>query len=231
MSRRLSPIDVTVLLFLGLVAAAVLLPGCERGHSASRRAQCFNSQKQLCLALQWFEGAHKHFPGYKQELAGRDVGWPVILLPHLDRVDLWKTWKEGRQGKKLLRLMICPSDWPPNPGPEDGPCSYTVNTKICMDGKGLSLDYINSHDGGATTLLVGENLRIDKAHEWWDTDPARVGFTVGPMADNIRSNHRGGAIVGYCDGHVSFLRNDIGEDLYSALVTPDGGEEVDESKL
>jgi len=234
MNRRLSPIDVLVLLFLGLVTAAVLLPGCGGEREASRRAQCSNNQKQLCLGLQWFENAHKHFPGYKQELAGRDVGWPVILLPHLDRPDLWNTWKEGKPKKTLLRLMFCRSDWPPTAlglGPEDGPCSYTVNTKVCMDGKGLSLDYVSSHDGIATTLLTGENLRIDKAHEWWHTDPARVGFTVGPMADNIRSNHGGGAVVSWCDGHVSFLRDDIGDDLYSALVTADGGEKVDESEL
>jgi hypothetical protein len=38
-------------------------------------------------------------------------------------------------------------------------------------------------------------------------------------------------VVSWCDGHVSFLRDDIGDDLYSALVTADGGEKVDESEL
>jgi prepilin-type processing-associated H-X9-DG protein len=87
------------------------------------------------------------------------------------------------------------------------------------------------HDGTATTLLVSENLGIDKAHNWWDTDPLKVGFTVGPMADNVRSNHGSGAIVSYCDGHDAFLRDDIGDDLFKAIVTPDGGEKVDEGKL
>jgi prepilin-type processing-associated H-X9-DG protein len=51
------------------------------------------------------------------------------------------------------------------------------------------------------------------------------------MVENVRSNHPRGANVGFCDGHVPVLRGDIGDDLYNALVTPDGGEKVDESEL
>jgi prepilin-type processing-associated H-X9-DG protein len=213
------------------VAVAVLLKGIESARESARWANCNNHEKQLTLALLNFEAAHKKFPGFKQELAGRDVSWVVMLLPHLDRLDLWKTWEKGEPQKKPLEVMFCPSDPPPSPGPGDGPCAYAVNTKICMDGKGLSLNYVGNHDGTATTLLLGENLRADRAHEWWDTDPGRVGFTVGRMVENVRSNHPRGANVGFCDGHVPVLRGDIGDDLYNALVTPDGGEKVDESEL
>ena len=101
--------------------------------------------------------------------------------------------------------MICPSDPPPSEGPEDGWSSYAVNTHVCGDGTGLSLDYIASKDGTSDTLLVAENLRSMKPHTWWDTVPNEVGFTDGPMADNVQSNHGGGVNVGFCDGHVMFL--------------------------
>ena len=83
----------------------------------------------------------------------------------------------------------------------------------------------------ANTLLVSENLRSMKPHTWWDTVPNAVGFSDGPMAYNVQSNHGGGANVVFCDGHGQFLRDDIGDDLFKALVTPDGGEKVDESKF
>jgi prepilin-type processing-associated H-X9-DG protein len=106
-----------------------------------------------------------------------------------------------------------------------------VNTRICQDGAGLSLDYIASQDGTGSTLLVAENLRSMKPHTWWDTEPKVVGFTDGPMAFNVQSNHAGGAVVTFCDGHTAFLRDDIEDGVYQALVTPDGGEKVEADKI
>ena len=178
-----------------------------------------------------YESQHLEFPGYRQKLASADVGWGVMILPWIERPDLWQQWYQGKPRKAPIRLMICPSDPPEKLGPEDGWNSYTVNTRICQDGKGLSLDYITSKDGTANTLLLSENLRSKKPHAWWDSDPNTVGFTDGPMADNIQSNHGSGAVVGFCDGHVMFLRDGIGDSLFKALVTPDGGEKVDEDKF
>jgi prepilin-type processing-associated H-X9-DG protein len=231
MHRGLTRVEVLVIVVVVAIGLLLLMPAVKFAREAARRATCNNHQKQLTLALLSFEAAHKSFPGYKQKLAGQDASWIVMILPYLDRADLWANWKQGTPEKKFLRVMFCPSDPPDNMGPQDGPSAYAVNTLVCKYGKGLSLDYIDRHDGTATSLLLGENLRIDKAHEWWDTDPARVGFTVGPMADNIRSNHGNRAAVSYCDGHTAFLRDDIGDELYKALVTPDGGEKVDEDKL
>ncbi len=58
----------------------------------------------------------------------------------------------------------------------------------------------------------------------------QTGYT-NPMTANINSAHRGGAVVGFCDGHVQFLRDDVGLNfvtgsnsvtVYELLVTPDG---------
>jgi prepilin-type processing-associated H-X9-DG protein len=231
MNRGLTRVEVLVIVVVVAIGLLLLMPPVNVAREAARRATCNNHQKQLTLALLSFEVAHKSFPGYKQKLAGQDVSWVVMILPYLDRADLWANWKQGTPENKFLRVMFCPSDPPGNMGPQDGPSAYAVNTLVCKCGKGLSLDYIDRHDGTATTLLLGENLRIDKAHEWWDTDPLKVGFTAGPMAENVDSNHGGGSVVGWCDGHVSFLRYDIGDDLFKALVTPDGGEKVDEDQL
>ena len=62
------------------------------------------------MALLGYESQHQQFPGYRQELAGTDAGWGVMILPYIDRCDLWQDWKQGKVRKALLRLMICPSD-------------------------------------------------------------------------------------------------------------------------
>jgi prepilin-type processing-associated H-X9-DG protein len=230
MNRGLTRVEVLVIAVVATLALAILLPGIAALRESSRRANCDNHQKQLALALLSYEAKHKSFPGYKQELAGQDASWAVMILPYFDRRDLWQAWKKGTPEKRYMRVFVCPSDPPGNAGPEDGPSAYAVNTLVCKDGKGLSVDYIQQHDGCAITLLLSENLRIDKAHEWWDTDPLKVGFTVGRMADNIRSNHCNGAVAAFCDGHVGFLRAEIDSTtitpastltLYNALVTPD----------
>ena len=191
--------------------------------------QCMNNVKELCYALLGYEQLHHEFPGYRQKLANADAGWGMMILPQIERPDLWSLWNRGMPRKIPIKLMICPSDPPEKSGPEDGWSAYVVNTRICQDGRGLSLDYITSKDGTVDTLLLSENLRSKKRHTWWDTDPNMVGFTDGPMADNVQSNHGGGAVVTFCDGHSQFLRDDIDGSVFKALVTPDGGEKVDES--
>ncbi len=224
-------LDLVVVTLVAFVALAILLPFCQQSHGTSRRLQCMDYEKELCMALFKYETKYREFPGYRQKLPIDDAGWGVMILPQLDRDDLWQDWKQGKTHKALLQMTFCPSDPPPNQGPEDGWSSYAANTLICQDGRGLSLDYIASKDGTGNTLLVAENLRSMKPHTWWDTEPKVVGFTDGPMAYNVQSNHLGGAVVTFCDGHVIFLRDDVDDGVYKALVTPDGGEKVDEDRL
>jgi len=96
-----------------------------------------------------------------------------------------------------------------------------------------------------------------KAHNWYDTSTRiyqTFGFNItgsgysqalttfaasyypqtgyiNPMTANINSAHRGGAVVVFCDGHCTFLRDDVGLNnvtgsnsvtVYQLLVTPDG---------
>jgi type II secretory pathway pseudopilin PulG len=229
-NRGLTLIDVVAAVFIIFTALAVLLPGCAGSSlEAARRARCANSQIQLTLALQGYASQHLRLPGLKQELAGQDASWFVMLLPYLECNDLWQNWQSGVTEKEYLELTVCQSDPPPRQSRPDGPSAYIINTKVCKDGTGLSLDYITSHDGATCTLLLSENLRINKAHTWSDTDPLKVGFTDGPLAENIASNHPGGAVVSFCVGHMYFLRSTVADSVFKALVTPDGGEELDEN--
>jgi prepilin-type processing-associated H-X9-DG protein len=224
-------IDLIVVACIAFLAIALALPGCEQQRGGGRRAQCLNNAKCLSMALLDFESRHGLFPGYREPLAGSDVGWGVMILPDVERMDLWEQWQQGKAAKAVMEGFICPSDSPKTFGPEDGWSSYAVNTHVCGDGSGLKLDFIASKDGTGNTLLLAENLRIMKLHTWWDTEPRKVGFTDSRMADNVQSNHGGGGNVAFCDGHAIFLRDEIDDNVFKALVTPDGAEPVEADKL
>jgi len=111
----------------------------------------------------------------------------------------------------------------------------------------VSLDYISSHDGAHTTLMLSECKGVPafESVDWreWGTENPEVvlgddlseevrpellwGFTwnASSSADNkrideISSNHGGGVVVSFCDGHQYFLAEDLNYGVYRHLMTP-----------
>jgi prepilin-type processing-associated H-X9-DG protein len=101
-------------------------------------------------------------------------------------------------------------------------------------------------DGEAYTLLISENLQ---ATRWTSIDEAGIGMVWYPESDaehphpptraiNVgrdlkldrpdydyarpSSQHPGGVVVAYCDGHTDFITDDIDYRVYCALMTSDG---------
>jgi len=165
------------------------MPAVQAAREAARRAQCSNNQKQISLAMLNYEAGRRKLPSLQNSLVGYATGvsWGVVILPFLDRVDLWNVWKSGGSGQRFLRITWCPSDPPTSNSATDTPCSYTANGLVIRNAlyadttttpatyplQPLSLDYVNSHDGTATTLLLSENLRDD----WYTSGSATYGWT------------------------------------------------------
>ena len=113
-------------------------------------------------------------------------------------------------------------------------CDIRTNPAVAAAGstRGVPSTFVSITFGAPTGLgyTSGQNAADGKT-------PA-VGYSA-VMRDNIQSAHSGGAVVAFCDGHVGFFREDIGNPtlpvslvtVYSALVTPDGGETLDESSI
>ncbi len=113
----------------------------------------------------------------------------------------------------------------------------------------VSLDYISQHDGSQNTLLLSESIlwgnwtdaddettgdELTLGFTWWlassaddlnkwkmndpDTDAStRPGNTAGTCS----SYHGGGVVAAFCDGHVTFLNDNIHYRVYQHLMTPD----------
>ena len=95
---------------------------------------------------------------------------------------------------------------------------------------------------GCNNAIAG--WRLDKGYGWWDGD-MRSGLYNHYLTPNsgtydcwqnspphdpaikaARSNHPGGVVVVFCDGHVGFLKNSINLGTWRALATRSGGEVV-----
>jgi prepilin-type N-terminal cleavage/methylation domain-containing protein/prepilin-type processing-associated H-X9-DG protein len=250
-----------VITIIGMLMA-LLLPAVQAAREAGRRATCTNNERQIAVAMLTFESSRRCFPGYKNKVGPNVTSWVVPLLPNLQRkeiYDLWATTAVGVDHKKLLKILMCPSDPPDTTGAGDTWLSYVCNAGrnagtarnfaaegVCMNQVVesstnpvpvlVSLDFISSHDGASTTLLLAES-RLDAvprggvANSIWTTAAAQsVGFnwdgTIAKVTDKIISRHGGGTVVAFCDGHVSFLADSIScstaAPVFQHLMTPWG---------
>lgn len=195
-----------VITIIGMLAA-ILLPAVQASRESPRRSQCSNNQKQLSLGLLHHESTHRSFPCWVNQLKTErpyevpspdgqpktfdfiDVSWMVLLLPQLERNDLYRAWQDPAQGRTLIgfiREACCPSDPPASTGSGAAPLGYVVNAGndfnvqirdfgICFDRSSMvpthsrievGAAYISAHDGTTTTLLLSENVRISSSRVW-----------------------------------------------------------------
>ncbi len=120
MSRRgMSLIEVVVVLAILALLMALLLPAIASTREAARRMQCGNNLRQLGLASANYESSHRVLPPG----VIRGYSWLVMLLPHVDRDDLYrrfdfsKTQYDFFGPGKLdplqqvdVSVFLCPSD-------------------------------------------------------------------------------------------------------------------------
>jgi hypothetical protein len=115
----------------------------------------------------------------------------------------------------------------------------------------MTQDFIKDHDGTSYTLMMSERLDSGSYADlprssadaeaalgfvWWPATHSQPPFRPplpsqrinGPTdrvpINNARpsSNHPGGVVVNFCDGHGRFMSDRIDYEVYSQLMTPDG---------
>lgn len=91
--------SVELLVAMGVMSllAALFLPAVQRSRETSRRSQCVSHLRQLAIACQHHESAHRKFPYTATRMRMRDSHTPLnsisphaALLPFLDRTELWQ---------------------------------------------------------------------------------------------------------------------------------------------
>jgi len=136
-------VELLVVIVIISMLAGLLIPALVGARARARRTQCGNNQRELSLAFQQYESATQHLPGYVNRFPAaqaatnfQNFSWPVLLLEHLGRSDLWEKWRDldiPLADKTdptsvdflgvTLNVLTCPADSEAG----EGGLSYVVN--------------------------------------------------------------------------------------------------------
>jgi prepilin-type N-terminal cleavage/methylation domain-containing protein/prepilin-type processing-associated H-X9-DG protein len=185
----------------------LLLPAVQSAREAGRRNTCTNNVNQLAKAVINHDAQKQAIPGWRNasRLPGGSLApsWPVMLLPYLERMDIYRLWEGGGAPGGYLSIFVCPTS--PAPDQTSPWICYagnggtgTLNTTTVPDtqykgdgvffdavGAGatyaaarMNLDVISGADGTANTLLFSEKCssQLPALNIW--------SGTIGPIANS-----------------------------------------------
>jgi prepilin-type N-terminal cleavage/methylation domain-containing protein/prepilin-type processing-associated H-X9-DG protein len=115
----------------------LLLPAVQNAREAGRSNQCRANLTQIQQAMTSYEIAEKEYPGYVNMVGSMvtktKASWAAMLLPYLERADLWEKYFRGEHAYATIGIYICPSN--PPPAEELPALSYLANAGWYQDEK------------------------------------------------------------------------------------------------
>ena len=187
------------------------------------------------MALLHYESRHGRFPpAYVADEHGKPKhSWRVLILPYLDRQDLYDAYDftEPWDGPGNLRLaeilpfvFRCPSD----PSREKTTSYVVVVGAETAWPAPASSSITELSDAQSNTILLVEAARSGIG--WTEPrdltlDEALRGINISQQ-EGIRSGHGDGVVVAFADGRVRFVRNGLKREALRAMLTR-GGATID----
>jgi prepilin-type N-terminal cleavage/methylation domain-containing protein len=201
-------VELLVVITIIAILMALLLPAVQNAREMGRRTQCTNNLYQLTLAATRSHEAIGFLPGWRNRnpnvsgAAALTVSWPVVLLPYVERNDIYNRWQAGTQNAgntNTISIFICPSSPPENTNeptlsyagnagsgsslPTSGGARnkwdgvMTDTTLASAANSRMSLEEITVGDGTTNTILLTErcgrgNPTSLLSQTYWDRRPA-----------------------------------------------------------
>ena len=180
---------VELLVVISIIATLIglLLPAVQSAREAGRRNTCQNNLSQLGKAAMQYDAAQQALPGWRNDhpsasinpttaVTANTVGWPIMLLPALERNDVYASWAAASpstppstgfpaSADPSISLFICPTS-PPD-STSDPVMSYCANvgstalTALSSSGKQYKGDGVLLDAAGVPNQYSGARNSID----------------------------------------------------------------------
>lgn len=196
-ARGFTLVELLVVIAIIGILMGLLLPAVQNAREAGRRTTCFNNLYQMAFAATRHSDTNGFIPGWRNAAStnAQVYGWPVLLLPFLERRDLSTALTAVAPSvsakTSYLNIYLCPTSPPESQA--DAWLSYAGNagygsklevTASGIDGKGngvmvdtsltgnqsnrIDVDYVSNGDGASNTLVLTEKCgtRVTKLPKW-----------------------------------------------------------------
>jgi hypothetical protein len=220
---------VIIVLILCIVVVVLLLPVLTSIPRHRPRSLPARQMKNIILALHDHHDTHRSFPSpYSVDSEGRPLlSWRVQILPFLEQKELYEKFNLDEpwyspNNRKLIPLMPPCFANPKSRLAKEGRTHYLA---VCGPGaafaEGKKLRFGDFRDGSTNVIMVVE-AGHDRAVVWtkpedFDHDPD---YPIAGLTDL----HQGIFLVGFADGAVRFVPQDIPKAVINALFTRSGGD-------
>lgn len=230
-------INVVLSIVLFVVAINVLFPPlCS--PEGFRRSGCQNNLKHIGLALHNYHDAYACFPpAFIADETGRPMhSWRVLLLPYLDRFDLYKQYRfdepwDGPNNQKLAGkigdIFRCPTEKASAAASSATSTNYVAVVGPQTAWPGWKSTKIQDFaDGMSNSIFIVEVA--DSGVHWMeprDLHVLQMSPTInGKSGQGPSSRHHAGAYHLLADGAVRFATEDLPAQTIQTLLTIKGGE-------
>jgi hypothetical protein len=234
------------------VMAALLLPAVQQARTAARRSRSKSNMKRLLVAMHNYHDVYRHFPVGTVEDSAKEpedrLSWIVSLLPFVEQAALYEQidQKSGWDSEANAEWTGFNIEMFMNPQEVDQGDSQThyvgmagigedaANLKVDEQGAGVfgynrQTRMRDITDGTSNTIAIME--ASNDFGPWAQGGRSTIrGLTEEPYIngpDGIGGSWVGGAQGALADGSVRFISENIDPDVFKALMTISGGEQIE----
>lgn len=219
---------VAVILVVG-VFVALLLPSVQVHRDP--RMPCFNNLKLIGVALHNYHDVFGTLPpAYTVDQDGRPLhNWRTLLLPYLEQDVLYKQIKLDEPWDSVHNRQFADVKLPCYACPKgDGGLSYlaVVTPGSLFEEPNMS-SISDITDGTSNTIAVIEvNPRRISWMQLVDFDQRELDRV---LSEGLSSPHPGCSLVLFADASTRIIAATIDSQMFEALLTRAGGEQIDSS--
>ena len=237
-----APLRTILGLFFLFLVIGMCLPRLSTPRAHTEKSSCQSNMRNAVLAILNYEALNQAYPQAVSYDATGQVArsWRVEVLPQLDLRALRNTYKDDQPWNSPANTKVATTDIPIFRCPAareqpESPVAFTTSY-VLITGPGTAfpsdkrISSSDIKDGTSNTIIMVEIMDSDIA--WTEPRDLTIDEAIALFnrPESVRkkhpTNHHGGRMVAFADGHIDFAPEDTPPEVLQALFTIDGGEAV-----